>query len=49
MSLLLTDSQEQLQEVKSFYSIKRAAVLQQLRELAARIDNVVVVFPSSLK
>lgn len=49
MSLLLTDSEEQLQEVKTSYQIKRAAVLQKLHELAARIDNVVVLFPSSLK
>lgn len=49
MSLLLTDSEEQLQEMRSSYNIKRAAVLQQLREIAARIDNVVVLFPSSLK
>jgi len=49
MSLLLTDSEGQLQEVRSSYKIKRAAVLQQLHEIAARIDNVVVLFPSSLK
>jgi hypothetical protein len=49
MSLLLRDSEEQLQEVRSSYEIKRAAVLQQLHEIAARIDNVVVLFPSSLK
>lgn len=49
MSLLLTDSEEQLQVIKSSYNIKRAAVLQQLREIAAQIDNVVVIFPSSLK
>jgi len=49
MSLLLTDSEEQLQVIKSSYNIKRAAVLQQLREIAARIDNVVVIFPSCLK
>jgi predicted transcriptional regulator len=49
MSLLLTDSQEQLQEVKSSYNVKRTAILQQLQELAARMANVVVLFPSSLK
>jgi hypothetical protein len=49
MSLLLMDSEEQLQEAKSSYNIKRAAVLQQLHEIAAQIDNVVVLFPSSLK
>jgi hypothetical protein len=49
MSLLLTDSEEQLQEVRSSYKIKRAAVLQQLHEIAARIDNVVMLFPNSLK
>jgi len=49
MSLLLTDSEEQLQEVRSSYKINRSAVLQQLHEIAARIDNVVVLFPSSLK
>jgi len=49
MSLLLMDSEEQLQEVKSSYNIKRAAVLQQLHEIAAQIDNAVVLFPSSLK
>jgi hypothetical protein len=49
MNLLLMDSEEQLQEVRSSYKIKRAAVLQQLHELAARIDNVIVLFPSSLK
>lgn len=49
MSLLLADSEEQLQEVRSSYKIKRTAVLQQLHEIAARIDNVVVLFPSSLK
>ena len=49
MGSLLTHSEAQLQEVKSSYEIKRAAVLQQLHEIAARIDNVVVLFPSSLK
>jgi hypothetical protein len=49
MSLLLTDSEEQLQEVRRSYKINRSAVLQQLHEIAARIDNVVVLFPSSLK
>jgi hypothetical protein len=49
MSLLLTDSEEQLQEVKSSYKIKKAAVLQKLHELAGRIGDVVVLFPSSLK
>jgi len=49
MSLLLTDSEQQLQEMKGSYNTKRAAVLQQLCEVAAQIDNVVVLFPSSLK
>jgi hypothetical protein len=49
MGLLLTDSEKQLQEVKSSYQIKRVAVLQKLHELAAQIDNVIVLFPSSLK
>jgi hypothetical protein len=49
MSLLLTDSEEQLQEVKSSYKTKKAAVLKKLHELAGRIDDVVVLFPSSLR
>jgi hypothetical protein len=49
MSLLLMDSEEQLQEVRSSYKIKRAAVLEQLHEIAAQMDNVIVLFPSSLK
>jgi hypothetical protein len=49
MSLLLADSEEQLQEVKNLYKVKKAAVLQKLHELAARIDDVVVLFPRFLK
>jgi hypothetical protein len=49
MELLLTDSEVQLQEVKNSYKIKKAAILQQLHELARQIENVVVLFPHSLK
>ncbi|XP_021925044.1 uncharacterized protein LOC110832394 isoform X4 [Zootermopsis nevadensis] len=49
MELLLTDSEVQLQEVKSSYKIKKTAILQQIHELARQIENVAVLFPHSLK
>lgn len=49
MGLLLTDSEVQLQEVKDLHKIKKAAILHQLHELARQIENVVVLFPRSLK
>lgn len=49
MELLLTDSEVQLQEVKTSYKIKKTAILQQIHELARQIENVAVLFPHSLK
>jgi predicted transcriptional regulator len=49
MGLLLADSEVQLQEVKKSFEIKKAAILQQLHELARQIKNTVVLFPRLLK
>jgi hypothetical protein len=48
MGLLLTESEVQLQDARDVYSIKKAAVLQQLHQLARETENV-VLFPHLLK
>jgi hypothetical protein len=48
MELLLTESEMQLQDVRDMYRIKKAAVLQQLHQLARQTENV-VLFPRFLK
>lgn len=48
MGQLLTESELQLQDVRDMYRIKKAAVLQQLHQLARQTENV-VLFPRLLK
>jgi hypothetical protein len=48
MGLLLTESKLQLQDVRDMHRIKKAAVLQQLHELASQTENI-VLFPKLLK
>jgi hypothetical protein len=48
MELLLTESEMQLQNVRDMHGIKKAAVLQQLHQLARQTENV-VLFPRLLK
>jgi hypothetical protein len=48
MGLLLTESELQLQDVRDMHRIKKAAVLQQLHQLASQTENI-VLFPNLLK
>lgn len=48
MGMFLTESELQLQNVRDMHRIKKAAVLQQLHEIARQTENV-VLFPRLLK